>query len=72
VYQRGSGWIFSRGNGKFGPWAFIDYDTNGYQVTYRFTSKDIGMLTALQTADRTSIVAAINELKARIDALENP
>jgi hypothetical protein len=30
------------------------------------------MLTALQTADKTSVVAAINELKARIDALENP
>jgi hypothetical protein len=71
-YQRGSGWVFSRGNGKFGPWAFIDYDTNGYQVTYRHTSDEVGPLTDLQTADKTSIVAAINELKARIDALENP
>jgi hypothetical protein len=33
---------------------------------------NVGLLTDLQTTDKTSIVAAINELKARIDALENP
>jgi hypothetical protein len=32
----------------------------------------VGLLTDLQTTDKTSIVAAINELKARIDTLENP
>jgi hypothetical protein len=36
------------------------------------TNTYIGLLTDLQTTDKTSIVAAINELKARIDALENP
>jgi hypothetical protein len=41
-------------------------------VSLAFYGGSAGMLSDLQTADKTSVVAAINALKARIDALESP